>query len=393
MRVRIFELRLLAAGLVALWALAGGLVLIAYRPGGPIDLVVGLASSLPIAVAVAALIWPPAARGEHAFAIVGWLGVGAVLVLLPSIGGVLNQILARGTQTLMPSAEVIYPWVLALLATSLFAGLGIARRLLGEHALRRPRLVLGVAIGVVTTAAIAGVFGGVAVANELALRDHPATASRFGPTSFAIDPPACSGSLAIGPTATLQEDLTAEADRGSLGDVTITGARSAGDIRWIAKVATTHALGTYGLVAVDTRSWIMSAGSSWVQGPRDVSGELLDRTAATVALTPENRAAAEDHGLEFVGGARARHCRIAIDGPTFLAAFPQSTWLIGTADVTHWRGELDYWVFEDGQVGEISGSVDGLAGTAAPDRLLATVNVTLTATDRGAAVAVEPPAP
>ena len=44
---------------------------------------------------------------------------------------------AQGSQTLLPSLEAAYPWLLALLATSLFAGIGLARRIQGGNALRR----------------------------------------------------------------------------------------------------------------------------------------------------------------------------------------------------------------------------------------------------------------
>ena len=45
---------------------------------------------------------------------------------------------------------------------------------------------------------------------------------------------------------------------------------------------------------------------------------------STVALPADVRTTAEDRGLEFVEGAAARHCRVAIDGTTFVAAFPQA---------------------------------------------------------------------
>ena len=38
-RVRTLELRLLGVGLVVAWTATAGLILLAYRPGGPIDLV------------------------------------------------------------------------------------------------------------------------------------------------------------------------------------------------------------------------------------------------------------------------------------------------------------------------------------------------------------------
>src|SRR3954466_765250 len=60
-RVRIFELRLIALALAACWIVAAGLVLIAYRPGGPIDVAGGFAAPLPAAVAVGRLGFPPPA--------------------------------------------------------------------------------------------------------------------------------------------------------------------------------------------------------------------------------------------------------------------------------------------------------------------------------------------
>ena len=47
-----------------------------------------------------------------------------------SPGERLRQLVDRGLQTLLPSLEVAYPWALAILGTSLFAGLGIARRVI-----------------------------------------------------------------------------------------------------------------------------------------------------------------------------------------------------------------------------------------------------------------------
>ena len=52
MRVRAIELRILAMVLVVLWFVVFGLVLIGYRPGGPIDLAVGLAAIGPILIAL-----------------------------------------------------------------------------------------------------------------------------------------------------------------------------------------------------------------------------------------------------------------------------------------------------------------------------------------------------
>jgi hypothetical protein len=88
------------------------------------------------------------------------------------------------------------------------------------------------------------------------------------------------------------------------------------------------------------------------------------------------------HGLSVFEGARARHCRIAIDGPTFRAAFPEVSFLVGSADLARWRGQLDYWVFVDGELGRVSGTVDGDATGIVPRALQGRLDVTLTATER-----------
>src|SRR3954449_6435956 len=153
MRVRAFELRLIAIALVACWSVAAGLVRPAYRPGGPFDIIVGLTAMLPIAIALAGAIWPPVARGDVAFPAIIGVGVLGLLCLVPSIAGVVRQLLAFGSRTLLPSLEAIYPWLLALLATSLFSAFGVGRRLEGGTAVRRRRLVVGVGIALVATAA------------------------------------------------------------------------------------------------------------------------------------------------------------------------------------------------------------------------------------------------
>jgi hypothetical protein len=125
----------------------------------------------------------------------------------------------------------------------------------------------------------------------------------------------------------------------------------------------------------------------------DVRNMTLDVNAFRIALSPEARAAAQSRGVGIIEGARASQCRIAIDGPTFRAAFPQVAWLVGDADLAHWRGQLDYWVFLDGEIGRISGSVNGDAADIRKGALQATVRVDLTATDRDAAIRIIPPAP
>src|SRR3990170_2865123 len=181
MRARRLELRLLGSALVGAWGLAAVLVLLAYRPGGPFDLVVGITMLGPLAIAISGVLWPPVARGRDTYPIVVALGVGSLLLLLPSIGGVLNQLEALGSQTLMPSLEAAYPWLLALAGTSLFAGFGLARRLDAGTALRPRRLRVGTAVAVAFTAIAGTAFAGAAIANELALRARTSAGSPMSP--------------------------------------------------------------------------------------------------------------------------------------------------------------------------------------------------------------------
>ena len=394
MRVRTFELRLIAVALAACWVVAAGLVLIAYRPGGPVDIGVGLAALLPAGVALVGVRWPPVARGNRAFAAMVWLAAGSLLVLVPSIADVTSQLGARGVQTLLPSVEAGYPWVLALVGTCLFTGFGIARRRLGEAAMRRRRLVRGLLVATTLALGTAAVFAAVAFGNELALRDRVASSSRFGPTDIEHDPPTCDGAMGIGPSARIQVHLDGTLDGRSMGSVDLTGDRDRSDVRWLAYVATTRELGLAGAAEIGKDAWIREPFAGWRRStPAEVGDAQLDLTAFRVALSPEARAAASTLGVGLIEGAQARQCRTAIDGPTFRAAFPQISWLVGDADLAHWRGQLDYWVFLDGQIGRIAGSVNGDAAEIQTGALQATIRVDLTATDRGAAITVGPPAP
>jgi hypothetical protein len=390
--VRTIELRILGVALTALWTLAFLLILGGYRPGGPVDLVVGVAAIGPTLIAVAAVAWPPVARGGRAFAAIAWLGLGALLVLAPSIGGLLIQLRARGPQTLLPSVEAGYPWLLALLGTSLYAGLGIARRRLGETALRRRRLALGTAIGVALATSAGTLFAAASIANEVALRDIPAASSRFGPTDPAIEPPTCPGPLAAGATARLTGRLDMEVDGRRSGTVTIDGARNGDDFRWIGFAATPLTIGQHGSGRLGDTSWSRAPRTGWVPvPPAFVVGQDLDLQLMRTALVPDNRAVAEDRGLAFIEGARARHCRIALDGSTFRAAYPQVELLIGDGDLARLAGELDYWVFGDAQVGRVEVRLNGSAVGLVQDALLVTIRAELTAVDRGVAHTIERP--
>jgi hypothetical protein len=391
-RVRRFELRLRAGVLAVAWALFAGLVLVLYRPGGPADLAVVVVAALPTVIALAALAWPPVARSTRAFALIAWLGVGVALVLLPSIGELLAQLEAGGTQTLLPSAEAAYPWLLALAGTSLFAGLGVARARLGETALRGRRLALGVALGLGSTVLVGTLFAAAAIGNDVALRDRPALASRFGPTDPDLPIPTCDGTLVAPSTATVTGTLDGDVDGRSIGGLAIDGARREDDARAEINVATALDLERRAAIRIDGEAWTRTEGAWRTVAPAQAAADLaLDDRVLDTALARRNRSTAEARGEEYVEGARARHCRIAIDGPTFRVAFPSTARLVGDADLHRWRGQLDYWVFADGSVGRLAGFVNGDAAGLPADGIQGTVRVRMSIVDRGRPTPIEPP--
>jgi hypothetical protein len=385
-------LRLIGSGLVACWLVSGGLILLTYRPGGPLDLIVGLTTVGPIAIALAGVIWPPVARGDAAFPTIVWLGIIGLLCLVPSMAGLVHQLTSYGSQTLLPSIEAVYPWLVALLATSLFSGFGIARRVQGGTAIRRRRMLAGTAIALLATGVSGAAFGVAAVADEMALRDRPTAASRFGPTTGVEQPPMCDMPLATGATARLNLHLEGTIDLRPLGSVDLSGVRAGTDFSWLAYVATSHELGVYGSALTGQQGWIRTPSADWHAVPAaSVSTDTLDEQALAVALSEGYRATAEDRGVEVLEGARARRCRVAVDGQIFESAFPQTRLLVGPADLHRWRGQLDYWVFLDGQVGQIAGSINGEATAVVPEAIQGTVEVLLTATERGRGLVVYPP--
>jgi len=369
-------------------------VLLAYRPGGPIDVVVGVLAFAPLGIAILGVVWPPVAHGRNAFPAMVWIGVVALLVLVPSIVGLVVQLRALGSQTLLPSPEAAYPWLLALAATSLFTGFGLARRILGQTAMRRRRLVRGILMAAALTVVTSVLLGGAAVANDIALRDRSQVASRFGPTDPDAQPELCTGPLSVGSSAELTLHLSGEVDLRPIGSVEVAGRRSGNDYRWLAYVASDRELGSRGRAQVGGTSWTYGPNGGWRGAHEaDPAQFTLDRRLADTVLSPGFRATAEDRGVEVIEGARARRCRVAVDGDTFVSAVPQVRWLVGDADLHRWRGQLDYWVFLDGELGQVAGSVNGDAAEIKPAALLGTIELRLTATDRDKDLVIPAPRP
>lgn len=379
MRVRQFELRLLAVALAIFWALGALIVLATYHPGGPIDLVVGIAAALPVPLAVCAIVWPPLVRSNRGSAGVMWLGLLAGLLLIPSIWALGQQIVQGQTTSLLPSAEVVYPFVLALFATSLFSGIGISRQLIAEVGIGRRRIGAALGFAVAATISIGAVFAGVSLADTSGLANRPV-------------PPQCTMPIAVAPSAHVDLDLWGDVDGRSIGTAGVSGVRSGSDVSWKGPVARGSVFAEYGEVVLGDYAWTLGADGSWKPGPRsEHENDLLDLTVLQDALSLPNRAAAEDHGFESLQGQRTRRCRIAVDGPTFLASFPETAWLTGDTNVKAWRGQLDYWLFESGQLGRVEGFVNGASQNLLPHGLLATVNVRMSVVERGLPVSIKAP--
>jgi hypothetical protein len=172
------------------------------------------------------------------------------------------------------------------------------------------------------------------------------------------------------------------------------GTRSGNDFRWTGYAATDQRFSQVGAARIAGTAWAREPGRPWARiAPIDVGDDTLDLQVLSTALTPGNRATAEDRGVDIIEGARARRCRVAVDGATFAAAFPQVRWLVGDADLHRWRGQLDYWVFMDGQLGQVAGSASGEAAGIEPETILGQVDVHLSATDRNRDLVVYPPTP
>jgi hypothetical protein len=376
--------------------MAAALVLLAYRPGGPLDVLVGVTMLLPIGIAALAVAWPPIARGAGAFPLMVALGAGSLLVLVPSIAGLVDQLQLLGSRTLLPSLEAAYPWFLALLGTSLFSGFGVSRRVLGGPSMRPRRLAIGVAVAVGLTILSAILFAAVALANDQAVRGtSPTAASRFGPTGLDREPADCDAPIAVGRAARLSAHLEGQVDLRPIGFADLAGVRRGEDVRWTAYVATDRELGTYGSARSGDRAWSRDPAAGWqattVHPASDAA--TIDAHAVSIALTEGIRATAEDYGIEVIEGAPARRCRVALDGATFQRAFPQVRWLVGDADLSKWRSQLDYWIFLDGQVGQLVASANGEAHVIQPDAVQGTVAVRVSATERDRDLVVYPPAP
>jgi hypothetical protein len=227
----------------------------------------------------------------------------------------------------------------------------------------------------------------------VALRERPAPASRFGPTDQTGMPPACDAPIRVGVGPDLELEIGASVDGHPIGELSIVGQRNGGDFRWTGTIALADgSTATYAAARIAGDGWHRTQGGRWHRvDAASVRRETLDAQVLAVALLAPNRQAAEDAGIAIIEGARARQCRIRVNGPTFRRSFPQIWHLVGDAALSRWRGELDYWVFMDGQLGLVSATAEGDALGMGKEGLQGLIRVTLSATDRDRRVPIETP--
>jgi len=401
--------RLMAVCLLGLWTGLFLVILVAYRPGGPWDAFVAVAAFAPVLIAAVAVVRPPMPDPEghdlwRSRAAIAWVGLIAGLLVSSMLVLEIKILAAGGDQALLPSLEVAYALVSAIASLSLFAALGVTG---GETPVRwrgHGRLVhaLGVAVAMCVGAAI--LMAGAAVANDLALRDGPQDPSRFGPTDVGATPQGCDQPVALGPGATVDISADASIDGEEVGHAAISGARQGLAERWTGATESQFWTAQAGYTRVADDAWLRIGAFQPSVSPVDPfgmagdAGLTLDGPIVGVLTASDPAIVAEDLGVELVEGARARHCRTAIGGPTALDMFLPLRWLAGgqllavTHPLTEWRGTLDWWVFTDGQLGQAAITISGYPGEAWPTSgIQGSMSAKLTALDRTMDHLVEAP--
>jgi hypothetical protein len=413
-------MRALAIGLVALWAATAVAVAAVYRPGGPLDLIVIIVAGVPVLVALAGAVWPPlAASHRHRVAVV-WIWLAAVLFGIPVVYGVASTLTSGGPQNLAPSAEAAYAAVLAFFSMAVFSVTGFVHRQRRERVFERRAAILATLLAGLLTTAVGAQFVLVALINESSLRDDPSPRSRFGPADVDLVPPYCDEPIALGANASVSIQATSRLDDEVRGRAQLLGQRRDMDEAWSGSWGGPDGVGETRYLRLGRQAWLddgdgssaAEAGASpAVAGPRwrevvpdpfglaSGDGLTMDGPPHALVDVPRGSIVAEDLGIEVIEGAPARHCRTFTDGPTALAAFLPLRWVLdggaasGSTDVGRWRGEMDWWVFGDGQLGrarvEVSGSS---ADTAWPGSgVRAVLEAELEAVDRDLPVSISAP--
>lgn len=402
-------MKALAGVLVVLWVITAVAIATVYRPGGLVDIVVVVATFLPVAVAAMALVWPPLPAGPRDRLALGWIWLTAVIFAIPVLYGVVTDLISDDPVSLIPSVEAAYAAIVAFAATALFSAVGYVHIRRHVRVFDRAATVRTVALATGLTLGISAAFGGVAVVNDRSQRTTELTSSRFGPTDADLIPPDCDVAPRLGADAVISIVAFSRVDDETRGEARLEGRRGGSDESWGGSWTDPDGSGDMAYRRVAAQAWINTGsddpeapGTTWQEVPADglglagAAGLTMDGPLHAVVSGPRGSIVPEDLGLAFVEGAQARHCRTFVDGPMALATFLPLRWLVGDADpdgLDDWRGELDWWVFSDGELGRASIEVSGSrAEVWAQAGVRGTLEADLLATDRDQPVDVGQPA-
>ncbi len=371
-------MRLLAAILTVLWAATAVAVATTYRPGGPIDIVVMLACFAPVLIADAGFVWPAVGRTHRHRLFLVWVWLAALLFGIPVLYGTVATLTADGPQSLVPSFEAAYAGLLALFSMSWFSVAGWVHRRSGAEPLVRRSSLATTALAVLLTIVVGMAFVLVAAINDRGLREVEPSSSRFGPTDPDLEPPFCDEPIDLGANAVVTIEAKSSLDNVERGRARLEGQRGGQDESWGGSWSGPDGAGVGAYLRTGPLAWLTdqsddphAPGTNWravAPDPFGMIGEealTMDGPPQSIADAPRGAIVAEDLGLEHIEGARARHCRTFIDGPAALDTFLPLRWLLfgsssAPADaISRWRGEMDWWVFADGELGLASVEVSG----------------------------------
>ena len=254
--------------------------------------------------------------------------------------------------------------------------------------MRRRRLARGLTVATVLAVVAGTAFTAVAMANELALRDHPTASSRFGPTTGDGEPPPCDAPVTIGSSARLELHLMADLDGRPIGSVDLAGDRAGTNFRWLA------------YAALDTGAGPPRRGPDRERG---VGSQAVQRVAAERARRRRRRHGRRP-GVRDRAGARKSATRPSSTASTSSRApGPRTAGSRSTAPRSGGRsrrspGSSATMSWDAGVASSTTGSsstassagstgsVNGDAGGIRDGALQGTIRVDLSATDRGAAI-------
>lgn len=405
-------MRILAVILTLVWAGVAIVVASAYRPGGPVDIVVALACFAPVLVADAGVVWPPLARTHRGRVALVWIWVVAILLAIPVFYGIAVNLASSGPRSLVPSIEAAYGGALALATMTFFSMVGLIHLRRRVRVFERRATWLSAGLTVVLSIALGSALLFVALVNDQMLREQEPSSSRFGPTDQDVVPPFCDVPLRLGRFADVTIDAVSKAGGIERGQARLQGRRDGNDEAWGGSWSGPDGAGQQAYLRIGSDAWLNvdgddpdAPGSSWQDVPPDPFGMVgarsltMDGPPHAIAAVPRGDIVAEDLGLEVIEGARSRHCRTFMDGPAALHTFLPLRWLLANDSfvpddaIERWRGEMDWWVFADGELGMASVEVSGSRSATSwgSGEVLAVLEARLEATERDVQIEVAAP--